>query len=263
MNKRECLFCQSTELSKEHIYSKWIFNLLEIEDSIFTPSFHILERSNSNDYADQLFNNSSDDRKIRFNDFTVKQVCIKCNNGWMSDIEQKVKVIFDNLFSKRLELENLEPENAFVLSQWVVLKIILISTTSNQKLFFSKMIYEFIQKGIIPEGFIIEATKLNYKKLNYMIGGPVVRKSFDITRDQLDYAASNFFKAALQIGNFAFRISYLRTEIPVFRKQIGKRVLVLFPFMMKMPFEQGDIEKVESNEKLELPFFCSQIALQG
>jgi hypothetical protein len=261
MDKRKCIFCGSTDLSREHIYSKWIFNLLKTEEKVFKPSFHVLERSNSNDFTDSFLKDTSDGREIRYDDFTLKQVCQSCNNGWMSELEVNVQTIFKNQLSSTINLNEINPDNALSLAQWTILKVMLTSLTCQEKVIFSPIAYTLIRKGIIPEGFIVEAGKMKNKKLNYTIGGPIVRKCFDISREELDLATRNFFIACLQIGEIAFRISFLRTEIPVFRKQIIKRLFVLYPYKSQMPFEEQPDNDKDYEEKLELPFLSSMLAL--
>ena len=108
---------------------------------------------------------------------------------------------------------------------------------------------------------MVEIAELQSSKLNFMIGGPVIRKSFDISREQLDHAIQNFFKASLQIGKVAFRVTYLRTEIPVFRKQLHKRLLVIYPYKAKLPFEESDLQLEEMTASLELPLLNVQLAI--
>lgn len=261
MNKRVCIFCGSENLSREHIYSKWIFNLLQTKETVFKPSFHIIKRSNANEYSDEFSNSISDGREIRYDDFTLKQVCITCNNGWMSEIEEKVKQLFQIILNGHLSINDIDGDDALILSQWAILKVMLASLTIQEKIIFSTMAYTLIRKGIIPEGFIVEVAKMKHNKLNYMIGGPVVRKSFDISREELDLATMNFYKACLQIGEVGFRISFLRTEIPVFRKQIIKRLFVLYPYKSILPFDGQSIEEIDYGEKFELPVLSSQLAI--
>ncbi|OQP64628.1 hypothetical protein [Niastella populi] len=261
MNKRQCIFCGSKDLSREHIYSKWIFTILQAKEKVFKPSFHFIERSNANEYADNFSNDVSDGREIRYDDFTLKQVCNACNNGWMSELEVKVKNIFVDLLDNCLDINHISADDALTLSQWVILKTMLASLTTQQKIVFSTMAYRLIQKGIIPEGFIVEVTKMKYSNLNYMIGGPIVRKAFDISREELDFAIMNLYKACLQIGNIAFRVSFLRTEIPVFRKQIIRKLFVLYPYKSKMPFDKQPNEEIDYGEKLELPILSAQLAV--
>jgi hypothetical protein len=261
MDKRKCIFCDSIDLSREHIFSKWIFNLFSTEEKVFKPSFNILERSNSNDFTDSFLKDTSDGREIRYDDFTLKQVCKSCNNGWMSDLEVNVQTIYKNQLIATFDLNEINPDDAIILAQWTILKVMLTSLTCQEKVVFSSMAYTLIRKGVIPEGFIVEVSKMKYKKLNYTIGGPIVRKCFDISREELDVATRNFFIACLQIGEIAFRISFLRTDIPVFRKQIIKKLFVLYPYKSQMPFEEQPDNDKDYEEKLELPLLSSMLAI--
>ncbi len=262
MNKRECIFCDSQDLSKEHIYSKWLFDLIKPDKGVFTPSFHIIEKSTSNELIDRFLEDKSDGRVIRYNDFTLKQVCKNCNNGWMSELESSVKTIIFNLENdENNSVSNINIEDALTLSQWAILKIMLASLASQKKIYFNKMSYNLIKKAIIPEGFLVEGIRLNHSGLNFVIGGPIIRKSFEISREELDFAASKFYKASLQIGHIAFRISYLRTDIPVFRKQIIRKMFLLYPYKSKLPFDDQNECEIPNLEKFDLPLLNTQLVL--
>lgn len=259
MNNRECIFCGSQDLSREHIYSKWIFKILEINKKSFKPSFHNLLRSNENGTSDKMTSNVSDGREIRFDNFTIKLVCKSCNNGWMSELENKIKVILPKLLSSESEIDQVTAEEGLLLSQWSILKSMLTALSAPEKRFFSKMEYYLLKNGIIPEGFIVELAKMKYSNLNFIVGGPLVRKSFEISREELDRATLNFFKACFQIDFMAFRITYLRTDIPVFRKQIVKRLFVIYPYKSLLTFEPQSNSETDHGRKLELPILSSQL----
>lgn len=260
-SKRVCIFCNSDKLSKEHIYPKWLFDFFQTSEPTFQPSFHLIERSDTNAISDSMKSDYSDGREIPYDNFTVKNVCETCNNTWMSEIEGKVQRILTPYITDNSKEINISSEDANILSQWAVLKCMLVSLAIQQKVFFSKQAYTLIKNAILPEGFMIELATMKYSKLNFMVGGVQLRKSFDITRDELDLAMNNFYKASLQIGFIAFRVTFLRTEIPVFRKQIQKRLFVLYPYNSKLPFEEHPEINIDRGPDAELPYLNSLIAI--
>ena len=261
MSDRECVFCGSKDLSKEHIYSKWIFKIFETKEKSFKPSIHNLLRSNENGITDRMSSNVSDGREINYNNFTIKLVCKICNNGWMSELENKIKIIVSKVLSSEIEINQVTAEEGFLLSQWSILKSMLTALSVPQKRFFTKMEYYLLKNGIIPEGFVVELAKMKHSNLNFIIGGPLLRKSFEISREELDRATLNFFKASFQIDIIAFRITYLRTDVPIFRKQIINRLLVIHPYKSLLPFEPQLDSDLDYGSKLELAILDAQLTV--
>src|ERR1039458_7843097 len=69
----QCLFCSKPADSKEHLWSKWILNSLKSQEPV------ILQLG------------KAPPSKPFTGDVTVKCVCTECNNGWMSQLEAKIK----------------------------------------------------------------------------------------------------------------------------------------------------------------------------
>jgi hypothetical protein len=69
----ECAFCESTDLTKEHLFATWI-------DIKFAPSW-------TSTYTDKDYTKHTWP-SVEL-DFQAKVVCGNCNNTWMSEIETK------------------------------------------------------------------------------------------------------------------------------------------------------------------------------
>jgi hypothetical protein len=82
--KRGCIFCdEPTKLTKEHLWSKWIRQLVRHDAS-------------KHEQTNQVFNISAVDRTAKtiagdVRNRGIKAVCGKCNSGWMSSIEERAK----------------------------------------------------------------------------------------------------------------------------------------------------------------------------
>lgn len=258
---KTCLFCENTKLTREHIYSQWLFKFFKPSAKVFNPQILSYYNSKSNSEAD-LFNL---ERKINFEDFEVKCVCGECNGGWMS----KLEILAKNSFKKYSLFNepdlNISSEDAHTLSEWAILKLILASyTTSVNKIELSNQFYKLLSKDIIPEGFIVEICKMKGEGLNYAIGEARLRKSFDISRAELDFACDDYIQASMQIGRIAFRVTYLRTMIAVYRQQIQIKMKVLFLFIAKISFHRDENLEYLMDEaigNLELPILNSFMAV--
>jgi len=79
---------------------------------------------------------------------TLKCVCQKCNNGWMSDLEDQNKA---QILAMMLDREiTLEPLQQKVFARWAVLKAMIIGSSDRQRTLFYG---EFERKSFRPPSF--------------------------------------------------------------------------------------------------------------
>lgn len=247
--KRRCLFCNSLNLSKEHIYPAWLFKTLKTNSPTFKPS-NLLRVSEVTEFEESLLfsSNDSDNREIRYDDFTIKSVCKECNSGWMSELETATEKIITNILKKEKSLL-LPPEEALVISKWAILKSILLVQATQSKIDLDETILKQIKDGIISEGFIVEITELTDNNLNYATGNVAPPILENLTNQDFELVIDSFFLVAFQIGEIGFRISHFRSTIPIFRAQLVKELFVLYPYMSKLPFKKEFTVVLEKESK--------------
>jgi hypothetical protein len=107
---RQCLFCTRTVDSAEHIWSDWILKDLKLSEPI---RINIAKRPGV----------WKEGPEIR-----VKCVCQRCNNGWMSDLENENKPHVGAMIHD--EPTTLEPWQQKLLARWAVLKAIVIESAN-------------------------------------------------------------------------------------------------------------------------------------
>lgn len=76
---RQCLFCDSPANSREHVWPEWVLNRLNVQD--------VIRHKMGND-PERLLPNP--EQKVR-------AVCKPCNEGWMSNLEQKNIPLIGNM----------------------------------------------------------------------------------------------------------------------------------------------------------------------
>lgn len=83
---RTCIFCGGRPLTKEHVWPAWLS-----------------ERFGNRPLTIERFAARSEVVRFTTNrlDFRGRVVCARCNNGWMSDMENAVKGIFEAIFEER------------------------------------------------------------------------------------------------------------------------------------------------------------------
>jgi hypothetical protein len=110
VRRRGCVFCGDVDLSREHVYPKWL-------RSYYGPALRVLSIVQSPD---------GDTRRrpeVPF-DITVRCVCKQCNNGWMSRMEDRARPHLVPLMHG--SATRLQPEALAVISAWTYKTVLMI-----------------------------------------------------------------------------------------------------------------------------------------
>jgi hypothetical protein len=127
---RLCLFCENSADSAEHIWSDWILRDLR-------PTQPIRVR------IGKRLDVEVDNPEIK-----VRCVCRKCNNEWMSDLEDQNKAQISAMMHGRGIV--LEPMQQKLFARWAVLKAMIIESSDRQRTLF----YDgFERKSLKPPSF--------------------------------------------------------------------------------------------------------------
>jgi|SRR5271169_2007089 len=110
---KRCLFCPRAVDSAEHIWSDWI-----LEDLKPVQPIHIKIGKTMSKWVDNP--------EVR-----VKCVCQKCNNGWMSDIENENKPHMSAMMNGKPTV--LEPKQQKLLTRWAILKAMVLDGSSKSR----------------------------------------------------------------------------------------------------------------------------------
>lgn len=109
-----CLFCPNPVDSAEHLWSDWILKDLKPVEPIRVK-------------FGKTMSEWVDNPEVR-----IKCVCQKCNNGWMSDIENENKPHMLAMMNDRQVL--LTPIQQKLLTRWAILKAMVLDGSSKRRL---------------------------------------------------------------------------------------------------------------------------------
>uniref|UniRef100_UPI00404AC743 hypothetical protein n=1 Tax=Flavobacterium sp. TaxID=239 RepID=UPI00404AC743 len=256
-----CLFCDSENVSKEHIFPKWLRSFITEEKSkgnIYAP----LKNEPLEDYLLAPLTNGKTESN---HGLTTKHVCTDCNSGWMSRLENVVKSI---LIENESMVDNIScqinSDNAEKLSHWLIIKSILLK---NKLLFgvseIPKEILSDLKKGIVDQGFLVEVTHAKTSKFDFQIRQGFDNKDFlNLSKISFERAAillSEFITCTIQLNYLIFRVTFLRKEVPFSRGTIFKRTIKLFPFNADIIHEEIIDEEIEWSKvstNLEFKILC-------
>lgn len=261
---RVCIFCGSEGLTREHIYPEWIFNFIGgVEKEHFTPNKTSMAVSRTDDNDDYYLAVEQQNRKIPYTDFAVKCVCGKCNNGWMSQLENDMIPLFRKFRYNELDIEDLNVDEAFILARWAIVRIIIVSQVHADQLFFDEGLLDEVKQGKIPNGFRVELLTTEKLNLSYLLNGYPEPVAVNCSKQELLTNASGFFLAGFQVGHLMFRVSFLN-EDNIFRIFLNQMPFTLFPFNENLPLVTGTLRRqltLEQKHKGELDMFCSNIII--
>ncbi len=144
--KRKCVFCGGTELSKEHIFAQWLLKELDIFDNDVTMTHA------------SVVGIPVSNRRHPFSKLVNGLVCKKCNNGWMSQLESDCQKNIINLMNMN-ELDNeinFLKEHYETVAKWAFKNVILLNSATNYRQLVSDEHYETLYSSGIPEGVFID-----------------------------------------------------------------------------------------------------------
>ncbi len=117
----KCIFCGGPGLTKEHIWPQWSYKYVPKS----TNTNHLRGVTVSSPSTLQLNNGSKVKRHNgAVNTIQIRVVCkSRCNNGWMSTLEESVKPILVPLMLGQSNI--LDPKQQQILAAWYTLKVMV------------------------------------------------------------------------------------------------------------------------------------------
>jgi hypothetical protein len=138
MSKRKCIFCsEEGDLSREHIFPQWLLREFNISKS------KLLMVHNN-------FGVNVSERKLTFNNFVNGLVCKTCNNGWMSQLEDKVKETLNSLMNFELRSVDLLKEKHKDIAKWAIKTAMVLNYGTNYRQIIPRRHLRLFYKGTIP-----------------------------------------------------------------------------------------------------------------
>jgi hypothetical protein len=135
-----CVFCHArADITGEHVWSKWFSNMLGAK--IYT-----VVRKDAEGNA-KIWKSGKLDSKS-------KVVCAKCNNGWMSELEGKTKLVIQHM-AVSCEPTKLSRSDNTTIAEFSFLKAVIADHShDNRGPFFSRSERENFRETLeLPDGF--------------------------------------------------------------------------------------------------------------
>lgn len=130
--RQKCAFCEVTRLTSEHIWGSWMIRRAPPSAREKVPNPHLVRNSTSQPGSEYLTDVKAQRgiyKNIQSGIYTKRRlVCRKCNNTWMSKIDNQVVNVFEWLYQQNAGSPGLmHPDLCLRFSKWAALKSALLT----------------------------------------------------------------------------------------------------------------------------------------
>lgn len=249
----DCVFCnKSAERGKEHTYPKWLQKkILGNTKTLF-----------SGQHLSPLFlpiNN----RTMAGESKVFGKICSKCNNGWMSNLENQAISIIDLLLKDHTRIASLDKAQRKVLSTWAFKTGIIKNISENYRHLVPKQHFNhlFLHKTP-PCGVKVFLGKINdeqpLKTFQSPVNGLVFTDSIKLRKDLMGkrffynevnpFLRENSYNISMQIKKFAFKICWVK-DAPQGKFQLKEHstgsTYNIFPYKKNKPIKDKGFDSLE------------------
>lgn len=138
----ECIFCGASPTTKEDIFPKWIHRYLGQKPTIS------VRRDATTGTGQQVF------RTLSYI-ATARRVCSRCNNGWMSDLEEEASDLLKPMFDERITIHLAGGDGQHLVARWAMKTALMLQFTHQQQCIPLAVYKEFFKSGLPPKKVVI------------------------------------------------------------------------------------------------------------
>ncbi len=225
-----CIFCGGGPSSKQHIIPDWLQNVIPRT----TDGRHTLETHHNYDDVNKKYNTTKFSAYKQGHPGTQKKrkVCIPCNGGWMSKVEDTAKPLLTKLILN--ETVSLTLAQQALIAKWAVMTTIMAEYVNPENRATPKGDREyFYNRELPPEGWRVWIGKMppgglsyDYKHTSLVV--------YDFTHQ--GNVNSSTLKFNTQLSVFIFQSLLILTVRkptdaidPVFHGELGNAMIRVYP----------------------------------
>lgn len=184
-----CLFCKSAAKSREHVIPEWLSKRMAIRDLGFHPA-HYSEVSGLE--ARPL---------VKCGSLKTKCVCQKCNNGWMSELENWAKSRFGDYVEPAVQFDHLSGlqiirNESDLIVRWMLKTAIMVQTALPKGVMVKVVprLYPVASGAEEPRDFFVWAAHIVKPQFNFRLlrGFPVwnggVLEPFQVHAESMNFS---------------------------------------------------------------------------
>lgn len=194
---RQCIFCGESAGSREHIFANWMIERMGAKSQ--TIAMNELSEGQWQSRPAHTFNN-----------FVTKRVCKKCNEGWMSELESKVKTVIGPLIDRQwpvlaetmMEEASRERE---IVARWALKTLICVDCSSMGLKTIRPEIAQQLLSGFLPSSMYVEFAHISQWGIGSMLQKVLRIKNAD-EPFRWQACVHGAFIGTIQLNHFAIRV---------------------------------------------------------
>jgi hypothetical protein len=207
-SKKVCIFCsENRKLSKEHLWPEWIRNRIS--------------RQSNDKYLNEIYLGEakqpmsiekSQEKNGNLATLKFRVVCEVCNNGWMSQLEEKVQPFFELALSEQIGVVDEAMQRC--LAEWIAMKIMVAEQSDGKTMVTPPSdLNEFYLSRLIPRYYRIYVGKHDLENnTEYMRHSCTLSRSTSGPKASLGGLEKNAQSVALIFGRVLIYVVACREE---------------------------------------------------
>ena len=241
MAKINCIFCeQYGNKAKEHVWPMWLLDFMgETGRGEFTGL-----------HFNFPWSRPLSVRKQSIESLVYGNVCNKCNNGWMSELENQCSPLLKDVISNKEKAGPWELREVKLIANWAFKTSVMINSGSNYRKIIGKdLIRVFYNTQSLPQSVTVDLAFLKSDELRlewrqsqmFFILGPE-----HIIKNVRCFLSSSFI-ICLIINNFIIRVAYWEDNNCVLNPNNDKECKRIYPFERLISFRTTPVvDSIES-----------------
>lgn len=248
---KKCLFCPNPADSLEHVVPQWLLRCISPETE---GAFPIRVAR----YVDGEGN--KDERAHISLSAKARIVCVRCNTGWMRDLESKIRPILNPLIEKQFpipahtRLDELR-QHAPMLALWLSKTALTTSMFLPNKKPLSRAFAEEIARGNPPHGVWVDVASAERGCI-----AAAFTKTFSVINGNIDIGVRDCdlcFQFCLQINHLLLRVGLSPGAVIHYREPKPFRLFPKVDLAVPEAFEFPDINYFLHSIKLKTWLGCA------
>src|SRR5271166_1829364 len=128
MQRRQCLFCGASltgTRSQEHVFPRWLLDEMGLRNK-HVSAVHVFQPEDP-DAPGELVS----ERALTLENMREGRICSGCNNGWMSQLEDRCRPILLALIQGRRRPEDLSEADCLPIAKWAAKTAYVLNSSAN------------------------------------------------------------------------------------------------------------------------------------
>jgi len=241
MAKINCIFCEEyREKAEEHIWPRWLCDFMgETGKGEFTGlHFHF------------PWPKPVSVRKQSIESLVYGNVCKRCNNGWMSELENQCSPLLKDVIENKRKANSWGSNEAELIAKWSFKTSVMINSGTNyRKIIEKKLIREFYKTQTLPEKVTIDFAFLrpSEKRLEWRQSQMFALLGPEHIIENVRRFKSTSFIICLIINDLIFRVLYWEDRNCVINPNNYQDSMRLYPFERQISFKTvPELDSIET-----------------